>query len=237
MPTLNLQGTQFTFSILPTKEKGFWVRTRLAVENEYIHYEEEDSRLSVAETEELMTALSRRLAGSYQKERSLVFERSGLIVDLLADPSGGTREELRQKDCWVVLRFLMRSSSGALLGGAQSFVLGKQEIRLLLEGLRKEWAKTPYPSDAGTGKYRFVGVSPLGYEGCNYSYYSELDVQAGEYVWVRMGRRNVEQIVLVDGVRWYNDDNAPFPPSKVKRVIRKATREEVERYKSEEKQV
>ncbi len=231
MPTLDLQGTKLTFSILPVKEKAFWVKMRLAVHNEYISYEEESARLSVLEIEELMTALSRRLAGSYQKERTLTFEKSGLIVDLLADGAGGTREQLRQKESWVVVRFLLRASSRELLGGALSFLLDKEDIRELLKGLKEEWAQTPYPMDEGEGKYLFAGVSPLGYAGCNYQYLSTRKVRAGDYVWVRMGRHDTEQMALVDSVRWYNDENAPFSPSKVKRVLRKATQEEIEKIK------
>ena len=73
-----------------------------------------------------------------------------------------------------------------------------------------------------------MGVSPLGYEGCNYWYLDESGaVKKGDFVWVRMGRRNLEQIVTVDSVRHFGGENAPYEPSSVKRVLRIATDEEV----------
>ncbi|MBQ8885681.1 MAG: SWIM zinc finger family protein [Clostridia bacterium] len=77
--------------------------------------------------------------------------------------------------------------------------------------------------------YLYVGVSPKGQYGCNYWYIDEeKQTQANTYVWVNMGRRNTEQIVYVDSVRYCNADDVPYPIEKTKRVLRQATEEETE---------
>ena len=43
-----------------------------------------------------------------------------------------------------------------------------------------------------------------------------------------MGRRNTEQIVYVDSVRYCNANDVPYPIEKTKRVLRQATEEETE---------
>ena len=78
------------------------------------------------------------------------------------------------------------------------------------------------------GKYAFAGVSPLGAEGCNYWYLDESKaLKKGDYVWVRMGRHDLEQIVYVDDVRYYDEETAPYEPERVKKVLRKATDDEL----------
>ncbi len=77
--------------------------------------------------------------------------------------------------------------------------------------------------------YLYVGVSPKGQYGCNYWYIDEdKQTQANTYVWVNMGRRNTEQIVYVDSVRYCNAEDVPYPIDKTKRVLRQATEEETE---------
>ena len=44
-----------------------------------------------------------------------------------------------------------------------------------------------------------------------------------------MGRRNIEQVVYVDSVKYFEEENAPYSPQRVKQVLRKATKEEIER--------
>ncbi len=77
--------------------------------------------------------------------------------------------------------------------------------------------------------YLYVGVSPKGQYGCNYWYIDEeKQTQENTYVWVNMGRRNTEQIVYVDSVRYCNANDVPYPIEKTKRVLRQATEEETE---------
>ena len=83
----------------------------------------------------------------------------------------------------------------------------------------------------GSGKHVFVGVSPRGYTGCNYWYLDPSDsIVAGDYVWVRMGRHNTEQVVYVDSVRRFDEQTAPYDPSAVKQVLRKATEKEIKKF-------
>ena len=77
--------------------------------------------------------------------------------------------------------------------------------------------------------YLYVGVSPKGQYGCNYWYIDEeKQTKENTYVWVNMGRRNTEQIVYVDSVRYCNANDVPYPTEKTKRVLRQATEEEIE---------
>ncbi len=79
-------------------------------------------------------------------------------------------------------------------------------------------------------KWLFVGVSPYPYRGKSYWYIDESGVtQPRTYVWARMGRRDTEQIVYVDCVRWCEADRTPYPPEKAKRILRQTTPAEAEK--------
>jgi hypothetical protein len=232
MPTLITQGTKFTFSVLPPKEdKGYWVQSLIAIENEYVNYRQTCECLSFDELQELIFSASRLLAGAYGKEYSMNFERSGLAVDLYPYTHNGlevSRQLRRENDCVMAIRLLLRSNSGGFLGGVYSFLLHRKEIEKFVEVLQKEFDVAYGSMQREQGKYLFVGVSPLGFKGCNYWYFDPTkSVKANEYVWVRMGRHNTEQIVYVDSVKFFDDDTAPYDPAKVKQVLRKATKEEI----------
>ena len=159
------------------------------------------------------------------------FERSGLGVDLYPYTNGleeVSRQERRENDCVMAIRLLLKGSDGLFLGGVYSFLLHRKEIEKFATELQTEFDEAYSNSLYKEDKYLFVGVSPLGYKGCNYWY---LDLtkttKAGEYVWVRMGRHNTEQIVYVDSVRFFDDDSAPYDPAHVKQVLRKATSSEI----------
>jgi hypothetical protein len=130
----------------------------------------------------------------------------------------------------MALRLLMRSKDKKrLLGGVYSFLFHREDIEFFSSKLREEFDEVFAQLIPGSGKHVFVGVSPRGYTGCNYWYLDTTGkVQAGDYVWVRMGRHDTEQIVYVDSVRRFQDGCAPYDPAKVKQVIRKAAKEELE---------
>lgn len=233
MAKVELQGTEFTVECLPPKLfGGGWGRIRIALKNEHLNYSDSSRRLLVGDIEEWIFSMYRLLAGAYSKHYPLTFERAGFSVDLIPyEKAGGeaTREEKRQNDCMMIVRLLMRSANKhSYLGGVYSVILHRNEIRAFADEMRSEFDEIYGKLVHGSGKYAFVGVSPLGFSGCNYWYLDESKtVKAGDYVWVRMGRRNTEQIVLVDSVRNFSDTNAPFEPSSVKRVLRIATDEEL----------
>ncbi len=234
MPTVNLQGTQFTFSILPVgKKENFWSRTEIRIRNEYIDYSDVGERFTIEELKNLLVSMSRLLAGGYERELNLSFDRIGIAVDLYAHTDCGmpvSRAERRENDCVAAIRILMRSKDGAqFFDGVYSILLHRKEIETLIEELWKEYDERLLRCMENRGRYAFVGVSPLGYKGCHYQYLDPTrKVKAGDYVWVRMGRHNIEQIVYVDGVQRYDNENAPYDPKTVKRVLRKATKEEIE---------
>ncbi len=233
MATLYLQGTKFIFSLLPSAKEDF-VRVQIGVENERISYKETEERITLEELESLLFSLSRLLAGGYGREYSLSFERAGLAFDLYPPTEGGrilSREERRAGECVMAVRLLMYSKDkSAFLGGVYSMIFYKKEIEAFAKGLRKEYEENYAQRVHGIGEYLFVGVSPLGYSGCNYWYLDpSKEVKAGDYVWACMGRHNREQILLVDSVRYFTADTAPYSPTTVKQILRKATTKEVKK--------
>ncbi len=235
MAKIDVQGTEFTFSLLPLKifSKGFWARTELAVNNSHIHYSTIEETISREELEEWIFSMFRLLAGAYGEEYSLVFERAGLSVDLYPHTDNGnkvSREERRRNDCVMALRFLMREEDKKdFLGGVYTLMLHRKDIEIFALQMKEEYEKIFAQRIHGSGKYLFVGVSPLGYQGCNYWYFDPTgQTAASDYVWVEMGRHNTEQIVLVDSVRYFSEDTAPYPIGSVRRILRKATKKEVE---------
>ena len=114
------------------------------------------------------------------------------------------------------------------MGGVYSLLLHREEIKRFATELRLEFDQVFAKVKEGKGEYLFVGVSPLGYEGCNYWYLDKRkSVKAGDFVWVVMGRHKRKQIVYVDSIRYFNENNAPFDPERVKLVLGKATDEEL----------
>ena len=233
MATVNLQGTQFSFSILPVGlfSNGYWAKTEISLTNEYVHYRNVNADIARDELEDWIFAMYRLLAGAYATEYSLSFEKAGLIVDLCPHTVDGrevSREERQQNDCLMLLRFLMRSGDNKrFLDGVYTLVLHREEISKFADELRRSFDEIYARHVHGRGKYQFVGVSPLVFHGCNYWYLdTKKEANAGDYVWVTMGKHNREQIVLVDSVRLCNDDTAPYDPLRVKRILRKATEEE-----------
>ena len=238
MAELHLQGTKFVFSVLPSERrlKGFFVKTKIGIQNSYVSYQYESERLSREDMEDWLFSMFRILAGGCGKEFSLSFENVGIAVDFYPytkDGEEASREERRQNDCVMAVRLLMRGEEG-FLGGVYSLLFHKKDIRVFATALREEFYAEFTKFDKKKGKYLLVGVSPQGYVGCNYWYLDEKkSTKTGDYVWVRMGRRRLEQIVYVDCARFYDEDDIPYMPSEEKRIIRKATDEEVLAWKRE----
>ena len=233
MATLEQEGTKFSFSVLPLRlfSDGYWVRTEISVKNEYILYDNISESISREELENWIFSMSRLLAGAYGSEYKVSFEKAGMTVDLRQYTNPGkefSREERRASDCTMAVHLLMRSSDGIQFwGGVYSFLFHRKEIEEFVSVLKKEFDEAFSKCGRGKGRYLFVGVSPKGYKGCNYWYLDKTGtVAAGDYVWVRMGRHNTEQVVYVDSIRYYDEDDASYNPKRVKQVLRKATEEE-----------
>ena len=236
MPTIELEGTRFSLNVLPLKlfSKGTWVRTETVIENEYVQYSDVGEYILREELDQWIVAMFRLLAGGYATEYSLSFEKAGLAVDLYPYREEGgeaTRQARRENDCVMAIRLLMHAKDKKrLLGGVYSFLLHRADIEKFATKLREEYDSVFEKFGKGKGKYLFVGVSPRGYRGCNYWYLDPTSsVQPGEYVWVRMGRHNIEQIVYVDDIKYCNEETAPYNPLTVKKVLRKATEEELKK--------
>ena len=237
MATINLQGTEFVFRLLPVRlfSSGYWARTEISVKNEYVDYRQVQESIPREEMESFLFSMFRLLAGAYPKEKSISFERAGLAIDLYPytkDGEEASREERRQNDCVMAVRLMMHSNAaGKFLDGVYSILLHQKDIEIFARDLRKEFDEVFRKFVHGRGKYLFAGVSPQGYTGCNYWYLdSSKSVKAGDYVWVKMGKHNIEQVVYVDSVRYFSEDDAPFEPSSVKQVLKKATDEERDLY-------
>ena len=238
MPTVTLQETKFGLSILPIKflAGDFWARTEISIENEFIKYKQAEKKISSADLEDWIFAMFRLLAGAYKREYTLSFEEAGIAIDLYPHTENGnpvSREERRKRDCVMAIRLLMRSDKGGFLGGVYTLLLHREEIAVFASELRKEYDEIFVKRVHGIGKYMFVGVSPLGYTGCNYWYFDPSGKsKTGGYVWVTMGSHNTEQIVYVDSIRYFNEKTSPYPVDRVKQVLRVATKDELNEYEN-----
>lgn len=234
MSTIKLQGTEFSFSVLPPNSNwdGYWVQTKISIKNEVVNYEEISERLSLSELEEFACLTARLLAGAFSKEYSFSVEKPGFAVDFYPFEKDGEqvdRTRLRKEDCVMAIRMLFKDKAGKLLSGVYTLLLHRAEIKTLLQGIQDELNASYRPIAQKKGKYLFVGVSPLGYRGCKYWYFDPTKTcKTGEYVWVCMGRHNTEQIVYVDDARYFDDEDAPYDPARVKQVLRKATEKEIQ---------
>ena len=232
---MDVRGTTFDVSVLPVR--GFLrsarAKTEIVVKNEFVNYREVGRTMLKDELENWITAMFRLLAGAYGKPYSLSFDGAGFAVDLVPYTENGgevSRQKRRENDCVMSISLLMRTRNRKkLLGGVYTVALHRKEIECLATKLKNEYETSYAGFRKKRGKYLFAGVSPLGYVGCEYFYLDpSKSVAAGDYVWVCMGRHNLEQIVYVDSVRWHSDKTAPFPPDRVKCVLRKAAKEEVQ---------
>ena len=241
MASINLQGTSFSFSFLPPRFALLENRTRVevAVKNEWIDYKQIEKHISPEEIEEWIFSMFRLLAGAYKREYNLSFEDAGLAFDFYPYTQDGaevSRRERRERDCVMAIRMLMRSSKGKFLGGVYTLLLHRTEIEAFAESLRQEYDKVFVKRVHGRGECLFVGVSPLGYKGCNYWYYDPSgETKQGDHVWVEMGSHNTKQIVLVDSVRLFTKETAPYDVDTVKEVLGVASKEEYEAYCKDEK--
>ncbi len=231
MPTIDIHGTAFTFSIQPPKLLAFgeMAKVKIAIENEYVHYQNV-IKIVQEELDNLIVSLHRLLAGAYADEYDMPFEDAGFAIDLYPHAEGNavlSRELLRKQDCIAVFRILMRSAKKKFLGGVYSVMLHREQLKKFADALRVEFDEIFTHHVHGSGKLHFIAVSPLGYTGCKYWYFDETGkVKAGDYVWVCMGRHNKEQIVYVDCVKRCNLNNLPCPEKQVKDMIKIATEEE-----------
>lgn len=232
---MDVLGTTFDVSVLPVRSflRGGKAKTEIVIKNEFINYREVGRSFHYDDLENWITSMFRLLAGAYGKPYSLSFEGAGFAVELIPHTENGaevSRQKRRQNDCMMSVSLLMRTRNRKkLLGGVYTVVLHRKEIETLASKLKAEYETAYARFRRKRGKYLFAGVSPLGYVGCEYFYLDpSKSVSAGDYVWACMGRHNVEQILYVDSVRWHSDKTAPFPPDRVKCVLRKATEEEVQ---------
>ena len=234
MARVDIKGTSFSLSVLPIKllSEALWAKTEIIIENEYVQYKDVGEYILREELEQWIVAMCRLLAGGYATEYSLAFEKAGIAVDFYPyteDGNEASRQARRENDCVMAIRLLMHSKDKKrLLGGVYSLLLHRQDIEAFAAKLREEYDAVFKKTKQEKGEFLFVGVSPRGYHGCNYWYLDPTkSVQAGDYVWVRMGRHNIEQIAYVDDVRYCSEETAPYNPSKVKQILRKATDEEL----------
>ena len=233
MATVDMQGTKFSFSLLPLKllSGDAKARVEIKIENEYVSYAYVEKEILSAELEEWIFSMFRLLAGAYKREYNLAFENTGIAIDLYPHTENGvevSRAERRKNDCVMAIRLLMRAKSKSFLGGVYTMLLHREDIFAFAQKLREEYDKVFTKRVHGRGENLFVGVSPLGYTGCNYWYLDTSgEVKAGDYVWVQMGSHNTEQIVYVDSVRYFTEETAPYSISRVKQILRAATQEEI----------
>lgn len=71
-------------------------------------------------------------------------------------------------------------------------------------------------------------------ESKSYYYLTEDDnIDIGNYVVVPVGNENKTTIAIVVGIEYFTKENAPFSLDKIKQIIRKCTKEEIEQLEDE----
>ncbi|MBE7068218.1 MAG: hypothetical protein E7381_02845 [Clostridiales bacterium] len=254
---LQLNGTEVEFSILSSSGRD-WVDIRFLVTTDNIRFEKAGAYLTRNELEKFLSVTDFLLKGKIVRKYSLTWKKLGLRIVFVPNAEIGLMrpEEREHATCQMQFEIFTRNKDTGLWNATSVVVrLARVEIEKLLDGLlqeytvavgkpqekdkfsyfhNKETEEQPLIAETGTaqsddGAYLYVGVSPRGCVGCNYWYVDEEKrTQANTYVWVTMGRRNTEQIVYVDSVRYCNANDAPYPINKTKRVLRQTTQEETE---------
>ena len=254
---LQLNGTEVEFSILSSSGRD-WVDIRFLVTTDNIRFEKAGAYLTRNELEKFLSVTDFLLKGKIVRKYSLNWKKLGLKIVFVPNAEIGLMcpEERELATCQMQFEIFTRNKDTGLWNATSVVVrLARVEIEKLLDGLlqeyivafgkpqekdkfsyfhNKETEEQPLIAETGTaqsdeGAYLYVGVSPRGSVGCNYWYVDEEKrTQANTYVWVTMGRRNTEQIVYVDSVRYCNASDAPYPINKTKRVLRQTTQEETE---------
>ena len=116
MPTIDVDGTRFTISVLPLPllSAGEYAKVKLAIHNEFVCYDTIIKNIAKEEIEQLIVALHRFLAGAYGSEYNITLENQGLAVDLYPYTEDGKemlRSVRRENDCVAAFRFLMRAKN------------------------------------------------------------------------------------------------------------------------------
>ena len=127
----------------------------------------------------------------------------------------------------MAIRLLFKDENGKFLSGIYTLLLRREELKTLwteFTDALERYYPVALPTD---GEYLFVAVSPLGYHGCKYWYLDpSKTARKGDYVWGRMGKRDLEQMLYVDEARFFNSD-FPYDPLRVKKILRKAIEQEI----------
>lgn len=238
MATVTLKGTTFTFAV--QEKPKFWdnytLIVKIAVKNEFVHYETE-RHCNFFDVEDALFCMFRLLAGGYRKEQSLRLEGANAILHFNPDIEEGvelTREYLRSRNSTLAFNLLFYSERERnTLGGVYSFLIPKTALRLFADSIKTELQPYADVISKRRGKYMFVGVTPQGYKGCNYWYLDpEKKTEPNTFVWVKMGRAQTLQLVYVDNVRYFNDEDAPYSVDAVKRIERQATPADIQQAKN-----
>ena len=161
MASINLQGTNFSFSLLPLRffAKDDIAKAEISVENEWVSYGQTEKRLSAERVEEWILCMFRLLAGAYKREYSLSLEEAGLLIDFYPytiDGNEVSRAERREQDCVMAIRMLMRSKKKTFLGGVYTLLLHRNEIENFAKNLRMEYDQIFAKRVHGIGELHFL---------------------------------------------------------------------------------
>ncbi len=234
MATINLQDTIFTFTVQnkPKRWDGYGLYVRIAVENEFVHYQSEH-HCSFEDVENILFCMRRLLAGGYRKEISVRLEEMNAILhfepNIPQNPPELTRTFLRSCESKLIWNLLFYSNSKQnTLGGVYTLFFSKIEVATFADVLQFELQAYVDERNARRGEYMFVGVSPQGYKGCNYWYLdTKKQTKTHSYVWVKMGKSSTLQLVYVDNVRYFSMAEAPYDVSSLKQVEGQASEEDL----------
>ena len=233
MAEITVEGTTFALTLekKPLLWDGYSAVLRIAVKNEFINYENK-CRCSLEDVELIYFVLRRLVAGGYRKHVLMRLEGANLALDVDPHVDEGmelTREYLRAQPYTATFSLLLYSHAVAnTLGGVFTFILNRDHVTPFADELQKELEPYQETISKRNGKYMFVGVSPQGYKGCNYWYFDPTKMtKPNTFVWVKMGRSKLEQLVYVDCVRYFRVEEVPYDIDRCSRVLKQATPQDI----------
>ncbi len=239
MPTLNIDGTEFTLSIKQYAKPEIsdtyrWSEIELGIKNKHINYELSSELLMQEEVFMLIDSLQALIEDGVKKEFTLRFAEPDLEIEITPKEVGYSRpgeivyrigHGTYDSSITIIVHFWHK---GCLIGETYHIPLCFNEVVDLLAGLEAEKEGLPLPNESE--KAYLIGVSKIETpEELIWCWADGFDWDDCRYYWIEDEQTKRELIVLEEVRRAYYKNNLPIPLNEIKTIKRRATTEEKER--------
>ncbi len=239
MPTLNIDGTEFTLSIKQYSkpeigETYSWSEIEFVIKNEHTHYSICNELLMQEEVDKIINYLQDLIEDKIKEKYTLIFVEPDLEINIFPKKVDytekgrvyhGTGHGTFDGIIEIIINFWHK---GCLIGESYHIVLCFNEVVELLEGLKAEKDGLPLPNE--NEKVYLIGVSKMETpEEIIWCYADGFDWDDCRYYWIEDEQTKRELIVLEEVRRAYYKNNLPIPLNEIKTIKRRATAEEKER--------